>query len=150
MTPSEPRCPSGCGGTREKPGTMPKGGDEGATRYFCTDPFHSPAPSNQGEGKPPITFSTLEVGSTQGVKHLELWPAGASLCGIDLFPVGEPSERPGFSRKGGRSDWDTPCAECIRRARRYRGQYAVNIDGQHADLFRAALSQPPESEGNSS
>lgn len=121
----------------ERTGSLTRDGRAGRA---VTTPPRPPAPSNQGEGKPPITFSTLEVGSTQGVKHLELWPAGASLCGIDLFPVGEPSERPGFSRKGGRSDWDTPCAECIRRARRYRGQYAVNIDGQHAYLFRAALN----------
>ncbi|MGH9380851.1 MAG: hypothetical protein ACRD2Z_09600 [Thermoanaerobaculia bacterium] len=39
---SEPERCRVCGGERDNPQTMPQGGDQGTTRYFCADPFHDP------------------------------------------------------------------------------------------------------------
>lgn len=100
-------------------------------------------PEQGDDGRPTMMLATLEVGTTPGLKHLEDWPAGLSLCGIDLFPE-DRDEAPGFGRRGGRSDWNTPCPECVRRARRFTGQRTVTFDGMGADEFRAALAAERE------
>lgn len=89
------------------------------------------------EEKKAIIFQTVEIGRTPGLKHLEQWPAGVTLCGIDMFPP-DGLERPcGFSRGGGRSDWSQPCGECIRYARRFRSQCEIEIACSFGDVRRA-------------
>lgn len=79
-----------------------------------------------------LSFQTLQTGA-EPCTHLELWPAGTSLCGIDLFPV-DREKAPGFSRQGGQTGggWEEPCPECLRRVKRFTSQFTVGIHGLDA------------------
>lgn len=89
------------------------------------------------EGEGPLSLETLEVATTPGLTHLELARAGVSLCGIELFPAGDQPQPLGFSRGGGRSDWSTPCPDCLRLVSSWSRD--VKIEGIHAPVWEAAL-----------
>lgn len=98
--------------------------------------------------KSEIKFTTVQIGTSRGVTHLEHWPAGVTLCGVDMFPAGFGS-KPGFSRGGGQSDWDQPCEGCVRFARRFSGERRIVLDGLNASAFRGPLAPEPASGGAS-
>jgi hypothetical protein len=74
----------------------------------------SSAPQVPAEQKPVVKFITVQITSGPGRTHLEHFPGGATLCGLDMFPAERgPSEGPGFCRRGGQG-------YCPRWARRPR------------------------------
>lgn len=92
--------------------------------------------------RPRLNLGTVQVTVGDPCTHLEHWPAGFTLCGIDLFP---PEDPPGFSRGGGQTgSWEEPCCECLRRAKRFVGAKDVRVIGlpEAARLYMVELDQP--------